>query len=331
MLFLQALIRTTTNFTQSSEVAVIKLRSGRKSGPPEKVELVSLPLTQQNLRAFNDKTSTKESSSETASSESIPSSTDPELTSLLHQNGVYFNDSSVLPPYDENKILNYLQQERSTLNNPQSLDFLRRLEFSFNEETYKAHFLHSLFRYPSREVLNEYSLQMDLEWAKAAGTPVTVGDLSNPKPDYFEAFLLGAYPKEVQDTFGWCIQPSDHEVAMPTLCVEFKGPNKGQRTVIAQAAYDGAVMVDAAWEIHKYMKKPARDFFGKTQALVIAISDQTFHLFACHALPVDWNQHQDEYPAKLEYHIFNLVNSIIDSKDQVKTVCLSISNAQDWC
>jgi hypothetical protein len=104
---------------------------------------------------------------------------------------------------------------------------------------------------------------MDLEWTQVAGTPVTIRDLSNPKPDYSETFMLKGYPPVIWDTLGWCIMLSGHMVAMPTFCVEFKAPGKGPRNAIAQAACDGAVMVDAAWEIHKYMKKPAQDFFWK--------------------------------------------------------------------
>jgi hypothetical protein len=90
-------------------------------------------------------------------------------------------------------------------------------------------------------------------------------------------------------------------------------------------------MVHAAWERHKYMKKPARDFSGITKVLVITITDDYFNLFAYHAMPADWNQYKDEYPQKLHYHIFKLVGSIIDSQGSLKTVCCSIHNAQDGC
>jgi hypothetical protein len=67
---------------------------------------------------------------------------------------------------------------------------------------------------------------------------------------------------------------------MPTFCVEFKGPRKSTRNEQAQAAYDGAIMINAAWEIHKNMKRPAREFLGKTKALVVALTDEILDLFA---------------------------------------------------
>jgi hypothetical protein len=311
----------------------MKLRSGQFCGSPPK-QLVQLPLTQQNLRAFDKSDGqTASSESKSVSSQSMPSSTDPVFPLLLFDNGVCFDNRHVLPPHDKNEILKHLQQERRTLDNLQSQDFLRRLQSSINEETYKVHFVHCLFQFSSRKLSNDYSMHMDLEWSKVAGTSVAMQNLSNPKPDYFETFSLYAYPPEARNDLPWYITPSAHMFAMPTFCVEFKAPGKGPRNAIAQAAYDGAVMVDAAWEMHKYMKKPARDFFGTTKALVITISDRCFELFACHAMPAveSKGKSKDEYPPKIKYHIFQLIGSKIDSADNVKAICLSIRNAQDWC
>jgi hypothetical protein len=173
---------------------------------------------------------------------------------------------------------------------------------------------------------------MDLEWTAVQCNFTTVEGLPNPKPDYFETYKAIEYPLKGRKALGWSLLPcSSHPIAIPTLCVEFKAPGKGPNNAILQAAYDGAFMVYAAWETHKYMKKPAQDLFGITKALVITITDDHFNLFACHAMPADWNHHKEEYPRKLHYHIFKLVGSIIDSQGNLKTVWRSIRNAQDWC
>jgi hypothetical protein len=73
---------------------------------------------------------------------------------------------------------------------------------------------------------------------------------------------------------------------MPAFCVEFKGPEHGSiSTARAQAAYDGAVIVQAAWDIHKHLGRPAKQFLGQTKALVVVMVGLVLELYACHALP----------------------------------------------
>jgi hypothetical protein len=313
----------------------MKLRSGLLSGPPAKPELVQLPLTQQNLRAFDETISGKNDSDtvssdrETASVKSMPSSTDPKFPGMLQECGVYFKYPDVSPPGDMVAVLADLQKKRNSQEQLQAKIFFQRLEHSHNEGAYKFHFISVIFNPSSGGVVDQYSMHMDLEWTAVKPQFAVEKGLPKPKPDYFETFSVFQYPPKVRDALNWCISPSSHPIAMPTFCVEFKAPGKGPRNAIAQVAYDGAVMVDAAWEVHKYMKKPARDFFGKTQALVIAITDSYFELFACHAMPAV--ESKSGYPPKLSYHIYSLVCSTIKSEDDLKTVCLSTHNAQDWC
>jgi hypothetical protein len=301
------------------------------------------PLTQQNLQAHANQTTghkshETESSDGTSISSSTVSSTDPMLPRHLYRAGVLFEGwgssaSYPLPPGDKQEVLRYLQRKQKGLNNEQARDFSQRLHQSFNEEVYKSHFVSVILNPSSRRLSGGYSVQMDLPWTAVKDNFTAVKGFTDPKPDYFEAFDDGEYPPKALDALGWSLLPCPlHPITMPTLCIEFKAPdNCGLRNADAQAAHDGAVMVHAQWERHKYMKKPAQDFFGKTKALVMAIAGRQFALFACHATPVGWNQVEDEYPAKLNYHIFPLVNSLIVSEDDVKAVCLTIRNAQDWC
>jgi hypothetical protein len=64
-------------------------------------------------------------------------------------------------------------------------------------------------------------------------------------------------------------------------------------------------MVQAAWEIHKWMERPARDFLGKIKTLVITLAGINLELFACYAIATDWDK-KDGYPEKVEYHVFRL-------------------------
>lgn len=130
-------------------------------------------------------------------------------------------------------------------------------------------------------------MHMDILWTKIKEMIDDKGKLPIPKPNYFESFHKHDYPEEAQNALGAFIAPSGQPIAIPSLCVEFKSPYYGTAyNALTHAAYDGAMMILASWKIHNYLNKPAADFFGRTKALVIAVTD-TVEVYACHALPVD--------------------------------------------
>jgi hypothetical protein len=208
----------------------------------------------------------------------MPSSTDPMFSTLLKQKGVYFNIREASPPEDWKAVFMDLQKKRNEPDKQQIQELFQRLGYIYNEEIYKVHFATFIFNPPSRKLPDHYSAQMDIEWTRIKDEFDTNKELPNPKPDYFECFSIDQYPKEALNALSWSIKPSVHPIAIPTFCVEFKGPEKSTRNAQAQAAYDGAIMVNAAWEIHKSMKRPAREVLGKTKALVVALADEILNL-----------------------------------------------------
>jgi ABC-type proline/glycine betaine transport system substrate-binding protein len=88
-----------------------------------------------------------------------------------------------------------------------------------------------------------------------------------------------------------------------------KGPEGLMLSATKQAAYDGAVMVDTAWESHQFMSKPANDFLGRTQALTGTVNGSNVHIYANHAISSEARATDhvvdggiSVYPDKLQYH-----------------------------
>jgi hypothetical protein len=204
----------------------MRLRSKLFYGLPPK-ELVQLSLTQHNLQDFDEEIASTQSSTETVSSNSTPSSTDPMLSTQLCNAGVYFQELDALPPNDKKELLRHLYRKRNEPDQEQAQDFSQRLSNSYNKAVYKIHFISVILNPPSRRLSSGYSIQMDLEWTVVQCNFTTVKRLPNPKPDYFETFKVIEYPLKGRKALGWSPLPcSSHPIAIPTFSVEFKAPGK---------------------------------------------------------------------------------------------------------
>lgn len=292
-------------------------------------ESAQLPLTYQNLGEFKKETESSSVEKTTTSTESTASSADPMLPSYLRRKGVYCEKIDLRHPKNLNKLLGALNKKRIEKDSQQFEDFDRRVFLSYNEEGFKVHFISIILNPPSRKVSNNYSMHMDIEWALIRPNFDIDKELTNLKPDYFEAFHIDLYPIKVQEDLGHFVKPSIHPFAIPSLCIEFKGPRKGKNQVAAQVAHDGAVMLDAAWEIHQFMDKPARDFLGHTKALAIAVTDNKVDLYTCHAEAA--GEKYNKYPKSLRYHTHKLVGTELDTEAEFMRACRLVHNAQDWC
>jgi hypothetical protein len=97
-------------------------------------------------------------------------------------------------------------------------------------------------------------------------------------------------------------------------------------------------MVDAAWEAHQFMSKPADDFLGNTQALTGAVNGSYLHIYANHAISPQANATNYAaasptvaYPEKLQYHQFPLKGVLpSESLEDFKKARKTVRNAQDW-
>jgi hypothetical protein len=102
-------------------------------------------------------------------------------------------------------------------------------------------------------------------------TPLTEG-LSDAMPDISEGWRVAHYPEEAVVALESSLAPCQYSMAMPVFCAEWKGPGGTMACARKQAAYDGALMVEAAYEVHKFMGKAKDEFFGYTQALTLALN-----------------------------------------------------------
>ena len=89
-----------------------------------------------------------------------------------------------------------------------------------------------------------------------------------------------------------------------------------------QSAYDGALMVNAALETHRYMGKPPGEFFNKTQALTATVNGEYVHLYGNHVVEKGSSLSYHQYPLK----IYRPRDSLEDFKKTYKQV----RNVQDW-
>jgi hypothetical protein len=108
------------------------------------------------------------------------------------------------------------------------------------------------------------------------------------------------------------------------------------RNAKQQAAYVDAVMVNAAWEQHKFMQRPADEFLGKTQALTVTYNGFMLYIYSNYATAAGntkWktNQQGTVYPDKLEFHQYQLQVAILDDPDHFPLAKMYLRNARDWC
>jgi len=91
-----------------------------------------------------------------------------------------------------------------------------------------------------------------------------------------------------------------------------------------QCAYDGALMADAALEVHKHLGKPLEEFYSHTQALTVALDGKYVLIHAHHVT-------ESQASGPLEYHQF-AINEFMPrrSLDEYKAAYRYIRNSQDW-
>lgn len=91
-----------------------------------------------------------------------------------------------------------------------------------------------------------------------------------------------------------------------------------------QCAYDGALMADAAREVHEYLGKSPEEFYRHTQALTVALDGKYVLVHGHHIMP-------GEASGSLEYHQFSL-NEFTPRRSlaEYRALYKYIRNSQDW-
>ena len=287
------------------------------------------------------KISESESGSGTGTSSSKAkntTTTDKKFRERLWENGVRFEHPYAEPPEDRGEVKKSLNKDRDS----QSADeddygeYLDEIAQADNEDTVTTNVWPLLAKKPRNQNLFGYNQNTNFQWTEVESA-ITM-NISDPKPDISESFRHNQYPPEAVDALGPALAPTLYSAAMPKFCVELKGPDGLMPSAMKQAAYDGAVMVDAAWKAHQFMSKHPDEFLGNTQALTVAANGSYLHIYANHAIlgPKNGTKHATAsgsiaYPTKLQYHQFPLKGVLpSESLEEFKKARKTVRNAQDW-
>jgi hypothetical protein len=302
--------------------------------PPQ---LRKTKLTHKNLKIFEKemaktrKTPGGDSGSGTATSSSKSkntTTTDKKFGERLYQNGVRFIPANVQPPEDLEAVKQYLDRDRDSqsANEDDYREYIEETRYADNEECVLVNVWPLLAKKPRGQ--SGYHQNLNFPWTEVESA--VTADASDPKPDVSESFRHSQYPPEAVEALGPALAPTTYSAAMPRLCIELKGPDGLMPCATKQAAYDGAVMVDAAWEAHQYMAKPADEFIGKTQALTGAVNGSLLYIYANHAISLEADATKP-YPEKLQYHQVFAKGLMPDaSLEEFQKARKTVRNAQDW-
>lgn len=132
--------------------------------------------------------------------------------------------------------------------------------------------------------LSNYRATYNSIWSEYK--PACATGLSDARPDIMESFRKTTYPSEALDYLMGALAPTTFNLGMPAYAVEVKGTDGTIESAQEQCKYDGALMTEGAYRIHKYMGKPDEDFFGKTQAITIAFKGIAVFIYGHFALKI---------------------------------------------
>lgn len=237
----------------------------------------------------------------------------------LTKNGILYGRLKTKKPKDINTVKEYLENDRQSISPDEEVynRYVEQVEWGDNELSMQSNTWPLLAKQPS---CPDYTANYNFQWTEVE-TPLTYG-LSDAKPDISESYRWDQYPKEACEALGGSLIPTQYGGAMPTLCVEWKGPDGAMLSAEKQCAYDGALMVEAAGHVHEYMMKDLADFLNKSQALTLALNGELVILYSNHATVKGSSFEYHQYPL----HIYKPR----DSLDEFKETYRSIRNAQDW-
>ena len=257
----------------------------------------------------------------TTSASSRTTTTDPAFGEKLTANGVIHEGWRAQQPDDYDAIRETLERRRAS-SSPDSKawrKYSRIVGRATNEDTIQGVAFSRLVKPQDDGDEEIYEQVLNQEWTEVEECNITRG-LSNPKPDYIESFGTEDYPEEAKYDLGGHLQPSVYHHGMPRLAIELKQPMKGLRQAEWQAAYDGAVMVDAVRTQDEYRQQSFA--YSQTQALTIASTGDRIAIYANHAVPISKGT---------EYHHFQLFDiGLCATREAYSSARRRVRNAQDW-
>jgi hypothetical protein len=239
------------------------------------------PLTEKNLKLF-----TKMGGRQRKAAGKISTiiTTDKDFGPRLQQNNVVYTALDAQAPDDIDSVRELLDQPRVSEPPDQLIynSYLVLTEDYENEITVELSAYPALSKKtPEREVTG-YCQRVNHPWS-AVDNHLTTG-LSDPQPDLVESYRKTDYPLQAIEALSADLAPSLYNEAMPAYAVEFKSSDGDMKEAKLQCAYDGAVMTEGAYAVHKYLDKSDDDFYGKTQALTVAFNGAVIEYYGHHML-----------------------------------------------
>jgi hypothetical protein len=248
----------------------------------------------------------------------------------LEDNNIIVNDIEELPPTDINEIRELLQRPpKSELPNARTFQRYKAKTLGIrNEMTMQRAYSMLTEEVAERQILG-YTEGLNYIWSNVE-SPLSEG-FSYTTPDVIESYLKSQYPKEARTALAGFLSPTTHDIAMPAYAVEFNGSDGSQVFAQLQCAYDGALMTEAAYAVHRHVGQPDQSFFGKTQALTVAFTGLTIDMYAHYAIQLPTPQGG----LMIQYRRFCLYSGIPRTSLQcLQDACHYVRNAQaiafDW-
>ena len=283
------------------------------------------PLTERNLKIHtlpNMPRPRKDPPTTLFTNTTTSTTTDKRFGGLLRKKGIIYGRVHAEEPEDATAVREFLNRARES-NSPDEKDYkeyIETVEYGDNERTMESGVWPLLAKRPVRTRPPGYAGNYDLQWTEIE-SPLASG-LGDAKPDISESYRGDQYPEKASEALGSTLRPTQYSGAMPTICVEWKGPSGLMPSAEKQCAYDGALMVDSAYAAHKYMNKDPAEFLNKTQALTAALNGETARLYGNHVV---------ERGSALKYHQYELdARWPGKSLKEFKETRNQVRNAQDW-
>ena len=284
------------------------------------------PLTKRNLEIYTRQGLPRNRKApSTPTSISTTTATDKGLGIQLNNNRIFYGHRRTKKPKDFATVKEYLSTVRESKSpEPDEEDFegyIDEVECCENEASLQADVWYLLAKHPRFTKTPGYRSNYNFQWTEVESA--LTSRLSDAKPDISESYRRDQYPPDAYEALGGALAPTQYNAAMPTLCVEWKGPDGLMPSAEKQCAYDGALMVDAAFQAHEYMNKDPTEFLNKTQALTIATNGAHVDIYSNHV--VQTRSGPEYHQCLLQSHHPR------DSLKDLISTRRSVRNAQDWC
>jgi hypothetical protein len=244
---------------------------------------------------------------------------------MLHGKNVHLDSADGERPRDfEYQAVQIESDRHSEAPDDTYEEYRRRVSLASDQDALRLHVFPMLPKSPSSSGAIGYSAFGNDPWTLVKNH-VTDGFLA-PKPDYCESFNIEQYPGDALARLGADIRASDGQhFTIPRLCVQHRDRHSNMFNGQQRAAYQGAVMVNAAWEQHQFLNKPPEEFLNVTQAFTAMFTGKLLIIYGNYMTAPD----NVLDPKSFHYHQYPLYSATLDDPKGYLNGRKLIRNAQD--